>query len=331
MHKLADEVFVACKDWLQRNLQPLAERLKSLEDRPAPKDGAPGLPGEAGPQGEVGPAGPRGERGEKGETGAQGERGEAGLAGSKGEPGDQGPAGAQGEKGIAGERGEDGADGKSAYQIAVEKGFTGTDAEWLGSLRGEPGPAGPQGHPGMRGEKGEDGLAGRDGLQGEAGRDALQIELVDGIDAQKRYQRNTYAVHRGGIVRAFKATDPLGDGDIEKFGWHVVLNGIDGEEETCSEDGRTVTRTTRYTSGKEMVRTFKIAAILDRGIYKPDASYTKGDGVTFGGSFFVAQKDAPGKPEDGAGGWRLAVKRGRDGRDGVMKEPAPAPQPVRLS
>ena len=44
-----------------------------------------------------------------------------------------------------GPAGESGADGKSAYQAAVEKGFEGTEEEWLASLKG------PQG------EKGEDG------------------------------------------------------------------------------------------------------------------------------------------------------------------------------
>ena len=32
-----------------------------------------------------------------------------------------------------------GADGKSAYEIAVEHGYVGTETEWLASLKGEPG------------------------------------------------------------------------------------------------------------------------------------------------------------------------------------------------
>lgn len=32
-----------------------------------------------------------------------------------------------------------GQDGKSAYQIAKDNGFSGTEAEWLGSLKGEAG------------------------------------------------------------------------------------------------------------------------------------------------------------------------------------------------
>ena len=36
-----------------------------------------------------------------------------------------------------------GADGKSAYQIAVEHGFSGTETEWLASLKGPIGETGP--------------------------------------------------------------------------------------------------------------------------------------------------------------------------------------------
>lgn len=45
-----------------------------------------------------------------------------------------GPPGPQGEPG---KNGEPGADGKSAYQIAVDHGFEGTEAEWLASLKGD--------------------------------------------------------------------------------------------------------------------------------------------------------------------------------------------------
>lgn len=45
-----------------------------------------------------------------------------------------------------------GADGKSAYQIAVDNGFEGTEAEWLESLKGEPGKDGEDGHTPVKGE-----------------------------------------------------------------------------------------------------------------------------------------------------------------------------------
>ena len=44
-----------------------------------------------------------------------------------------------GEAGPKGETGATGAAGKSAYELAVENGFTGTEAEWLESLKGQSG------------------------------------------------------------------------------------------------------------------------------------------------------------------------------------------------
>lgn len=62
--------------------------------------------------------------------------------GDKGDQGDRGPIGPRGPVGPAGPRGfrgEDGQDGLSAYEIAVEQGFVGTEEEWLLSLKGEKG------------------------------------------------------------------------------------------------------------------------------------------------------------------------------------------------
>lgn len=53
--------------------------------------------------------------------------------------------------------------GKSAYDIAVEHGFVGTEEEWLESLRGPQGEKGEQGEQGSQGEKGEQGEAGTPG------------------------------------------------------------------------------------------------------------------------------------------------------------------------
>ena len=57
--------------------------------------------------------------------------------------------------------GATGADGKSAYQIAVENGFTGTEEEWLASLVGEKGDTGAQGIQGEKGEQGDMGITGK--------------------------------------------------------------------------------------------------------------------------------------------------------------------------
>lgn len=53
------------------------------------------------------------------------------LKGDKGEQGIQGEQGLKGDKGDTGEKGDKGEDGKSAYQIAVEEGFKGTQTEWI--------------------------------------------------------------------------------------------------------------------------------------------------------------------------------------------------------
>ena len=53
-----------------------------------------------------------------------------------------GTQGEQGPKGEPGINGTDGTDGKSAYELAVENGYTGTVEEWLASLVGEVGAAG---------------------------------------------------------------------------------------------------------------------------------------------------------------------------------------------
>ena len=52
-------------------------------------------------------------------------------------------------------RGAAGEDGKSAYEIAVENGFEGTEEEWLASLKGQDGEDGKDGAAGEKGDKGD--------------------------------------------------------------------------------------------------------------------------------------------------------------------------------
>src|SRR5262245_36039758 len=72
-------------------------------------------------------------------------------------------------------------------------------------------------------------------------------------------------------------------------------------------------RTLRWALG-DTVQEIKTAIVLDAGVWKEGTTYVAGDGVTLGGSFFIAQATTtakPGKSDE----WRLAVKRGTDGRD----------------
>ena len=56
--------------------------------------------------------------------------------------------------------------GESAYQVAVDNGFVGTEAQWLASLVGD---AGPKGDTGADGPPGSTGPAGAQGDPGPAG------------------------------------------------------------------------------------------------------------------------------------------------------------------
>ena len=64
---------------------------------------------------------------------------------------------------------EKGKDGKSAYEIAIEHGFVGTEAEWLESLKG------------VDGKDGVNGLPGRDGIDGTDGKSAYIIAVEHGF------------------------------------------------------------------------------------------------------------------------------------------------------
>lgn len=77
-----------------------------------------------------------------------------------------GVAGPANRTGPKGDRGED---GLSAYQIAVENGFDGTEREWLASLKGPRGPKGDKGPAGEKGDRGPIGPMGASGADGDPG------------------------------------------------------------------------------------------------------------------------------------------------------------------
>ena len=60
-------------------------------------------------------------------------------------------------------------DGQSAYALAVQLGYTGSEADWIASLKGATGPQGPQGPTGPQGATGARGPPGATGPQGPGG------------------------------------------------------------------------------------------------------------------------------------------------------------------
>ena len=109
------------------------------------------------------------------------------------------------QHGKDGADGKDGKDGLSAYELAVENGFTGTLAEWLAFLKGKDGENGVDGKNGvngsdgksayiiavehgfvgtetewlesLRGADGKDGLPGKDGKNGVDGKDGITPDM----------------------------------------------------------------------------------------------------------------------------------------------------------
>ena len=89
------------------------------------------------------------------------------------------------------------------------------------------------------------------------------------------------------------------------------LDGLGFDDMTFEHDGgrKGVLRFVRGDQAKEFAIT--IPCIIDRGVYASGATYEKGDATTYGGSLWIAQRDTDTSPP--GDGWRLAVKRGRDG------------------
>lgn len=93
--------------------------------------------------------------------------------------------------------GAQGIQGLSAYQVAVQHGFKGTEAEWLISLKGEKGNTGEKGEPGPKGEPGANGAPGEQGPKGDPGEKGEKGD--PGSDASVTKQ-NVEAVLTGDIT-----------------------------------------------------------------------------------------------------------------------------------
>lgn len=91
--------------------------------------------------------------------------------------------------------------------------------------------------------------------------------------------------------------------------------GFEDLEFITDDDGRPVAKFQRG----DIVKSIALPCIIDRGPYRATEAYQKGDAVSYGGSMWIAQEDTTEKP-DGGKGWRLAVKKGRDGRDTEAKK-----------
>lgn len=167
---------------------------------------------------------------------------------------------------------------------------------------------------------GKDGAAGASGPQGERGADGKSV-TIDEVEAQIESHFAKWAL--GFEIRASE----LMQRTIDRL--PQPRDGRDGERGADGRDGLGFddlsvefdgerSAVLRFVRG-DVVKEFplRLPTTIDRGVHKSDVEYQRGDGVTLGGSWWIAQKDAPaGKPGDPDSGWRLAVKAGRPGKDG---------------
>lgn len=162
----------------------------------------------------------------------------------------------------------------------------------------------------------------KDGKAGEDGRDALQLEILPEIDADKSYSRNTYAKHSGGLWRAFERTHGM-------RGWECLVNGVaEAEVKQCGD--RDFEFALTLSDGQHVAKNFKLPAMIYKNVYTP-GEYDKGDVVTFAGSAWHSQIDKnTSKPGDNNSDWKLIVKKGRDYKEPVKREPVDISKGVKI-
>lgn len=172
---------------------------------------------------------------------------------------------------------------------------------------------------------------GEPGEQGEPGRDAAQLEILDGIDVDRKYGRGSYRTFDGGIWLAARHTSALNTGesrDPAAHGWMCVVAGLAGFDVTVDLEAREMTVETRRSGGEIEKQIVYMPILLDRGVYNASKDYQRFDIVSHDGSGWIAQcdsNDVPGTSKS----WRLFVMRGRNGKS-ADRPSIPSADVVRL-
>lgn len=165
-------------------------------------------------------------------------------------------------------------------------------------------------------EKGQD--ADMDALRSHLGElvKSIQLPAVPSVEEvaatfERRFSDLTLSWERQARDTFDKAADRM---PVPKDGRDALpLESFDLQ---LGEDGRTIT--VKMQAGDTVIeKLVKLPTVIDRGQFKRDGViYEKGDGVSYGGCFWVAKCDNPqGVPGAGETDWRCAVKKGRDGKD----------------
>jgi hypothetical protein len=314
------------------------------------KDGSPGLSGKDGAQGLNGKDGRDGIDGKDGSPGVHGKDGAPGVDGKEGPAGRDGRDGKDGKDGKDGRDGDRGADGEKGLpgvgidrlvvdQKSIEFVLTDGTSAVVEMPVGPAGENGKDGSPGINGKDGAPGLSGKDGTPGERGEkgDAPSMADIEAVvlkflpDMLHKAMEAAMQKAMPDVISKAAALVPAGrDGLPGNPGRQGPRgeDGIDGKDGMPGRDGlavesircevidrRTQKLVLRSSDGSEFEAPIVLEGmVIDAGIHKTGEQYDKGDAVTRGGSYWVANvntKATPGESPD----WRLVVKRGRDGKD----------------
>lgn len=140
----------------------------------------------------------------------------------------------------------------------------------------------------------------------------------DGLDVKDMFRAD------GGRLIAV-----MSDGTTKDLGVFVGKDGEPGKDgrdgfslsdfdATMMDDGRTVLLS--FDRGEQSFKVeLAFPVMIYRGMFKEGRSYQKGDTVTWGGSLWHCDADTDEKPDGPQKHWTLAAKRGRDGKDAVVK------------
>lgn len=186
----------------------------------------------------------------------------------------------------------------------------------------------------------------REAISGEVERQVAAIEIVvpdpipgrDGKDGESIDPDEVRMFLRGEVAQAILALPKPRDGidgksvsfeEVRAMVELAIRDGLaklplpkDGKDgfgfddlAMESLDGGRVLRF-KFVRGEE-VKTFDAVTsfTIDRGVYRDDLAALTGDAVTWGGSWWIAQRASCGERPGTSDAWRLAVKHGRDGKD----------------
>ena len=207
---------------------------------------------------------------------------------------------------------------------------------------------------GRDGEKGEPGAPGAAGKDAEVDIDALVEKILALIPTPKDGETGAPGLNgkdgadgKDGIGLAGTLIDKSGalvvtlsDGTVRELGPVVGkdgekgadglqgvpgANGLHGKDGTLENiypvlEGRTLIFKYHETDTPVFGWSMKLPMLLDQGVYSSEKAYETGDVTSYGGSAWICKQSCQGQQpgtDAGADFWRLAVKRGNDGKPGT--------------